>query len=224
VDGREAEDRLYGALARTVKAVASPKRIELLEVLARANGRANPWLAQPAWASPTPRPTSKSSAGLASSTAARWGLRSSTGCRPPTSPSSSVPFVDQALSRLAEVDPLMRDHFAARHGQESVGRDQSVERAGKGDIAVLDVRPVVSRQPRSRHAIRPSGSAGRRPGPAVQGVGEIVALCQGPYCVSAHRAVQRLRAEGYTARRSRTDSRSSALQGSWWQPERSDAT
>ncbi len=35
VNGREAKDRLYEAFARTAKAVASPKRIELLELLAQ---------------------------------------------------------------------------------------------------------------------------------------------------------------------------------------------
>jgi DNA-binding transcriptional ArsR family regulator len=35
VDGREAKDRLYEAFARTAGAAASPKRIELLELIAQ---------------------------------------------------------------------------------------------------------------------------------------------------------------------------------------------
>src|SRR6266498_2953125 len=35
MEGREAKDRLYEQFARTAKAVASPKRIELLELLAQ---------------------------------------------------------------------------------------------------------------------------------------------------------------------------------------------
>ncbi|MGH9030436.1 MAG: ArsR/SmtB family transcription factor [Acidimicrobiales bacterium] len=35
MEGREAKDRLYEAFARTAKAVANPKRIELLELLAQ---------------------------------------------------------------------------------------------------------------------------------------------------------------------------------------------
>jgi DNA-binding transcriptional ArsR family regulator len=35
VDGREARDRLYEAFARTAKAAANPKRVELLELMAQ---------------------------------------------------------------------------------------------------------------------------------------------------------------------------------------------
>ena len=35
MDGREAKDRLYEAFARTAKALSSPKRVELAELLAQ---------------------------------------------------------------------------------------------------------------------------------------------------------------------------------------------
>jgi DNA-binding transcriptional ArsR family regulator len=35
MEGREAKDRLYEAFARTAKALASPKRVELAELMAQ---------------------------------------------------------------------------------------------------------------------------------------------------------------------------------------------
>src|ERR1022692_714129 len=48
---------------------------------------------------------------------------------------------DLARSRLAEVDQVVRDYFGARDALEPVSRPELVERAERGDVVILDVRP-----------------------------------------------------------------------------------
>ena len=50
MEGREAKDRLYDQFARTAKAVASPKRIELLELLAQGEHTVEALARPPGWA------------------------------------------------------------------------------------------------------------------------------------------------------------------------------
>lgn len=113
-----------------------------------------------------------------------------------------VALRDLARSRLAEVDEVVRDYFMARDELEPVSRSELVERANRGEVVILDVRP------------REEFVAGHIPGALSVPLGElddvlgrlrkrapIVAYCRGPYCVLAPQAVERLRARGFKARR-----------------------
>jgi len=77
-----------------------------------------------------------------------------------------------------------------------------VERAGRGEVVILDVRPAAEY------------AAGHIPGALSVPLEEldavlarlpqrsqVVAYCRGPYCVLAPQAVERLRARGFEARR-----------------------
>jgi rhodanese-related sulfurtransferase/DNA-binding transcriptional ArsR family regulator len=109
---------------------------------------------------------------------------------------------DLARVRLSEVDQIMRDYFAARDEFEPIPREELVRRARAGDVVVLDVRPG------SEYA------AGHIPGAVsipldelesrlgeLPARTEVVAYCRGPYCVMAPEAVARLRHAGRRARR-----------------------
>ena len=106
-------------------------------------------------------------------------------------------------ARLAAVRQLAAAYLGDRDQLEPVTREELARRLRNGDrLVVLDVRPA------SEHA------AGHIPGavsipvqelrrrlaelPADQ---EIVAYCRGPYCAFAHEAVALLRQEGFAARR-----------------------
>ena len=105
-----------------------------------------------------------------------------------------------AARRLAEVERVTRRFLEGREGMEAVDREGLLERVRGGQAVVIDVRP------------REEFSAGHIPGavsvpleelearlselPMGQ---EIVAYCRGPYCVLAIQAVERLRASGYRA-------------------------
>ena len=202
MDGREAKDRLYEQFARTAQAVASPKRIELLELLAQGEHTVEA-LAQSA------------SMGVTNTSAHLQRLRQAqmvesrkdgTKVFYRLAGDEVAAFVvalrDLARGRLAEVDRIVQDYFVARDALEPVSRSELIDRAGRGDVVILDVRPADEY------------TAGHIPGAlsvpldrldaALAGLpkrAQIVAYCRGPYCVMAPQAVERLRAKGFKARR-----------------------
>jgi rhodanese-related sulfurtransferase len=107
-----------------------------------------------------------------------------------------------AENRLAEVNRLVQDFVRSRDELEAIPAQEVLERAKKGLVVVLDVRPpeeyaaghlpgavnVPIKQLEARLASLP-----RRK--------EIVAYCRGPYCLMSFEAVQKLRKRGFRARR-----------------------
>ena len=83
-----------------------------------------------------------------------------------------------------------------------MARDALVKRVRKGEVIVLDVRPVA--EYRAAHipgAISiPIQELKRRLSELPEGQ-EIVAYCRGPYCVFSDQAVEILRANGFQASR-----------------------
>jgi rhodanese-related sulfurtransferase/DNA-binding transcriptional ArsR family regulator len=202
MDGREAKDRLYEAFARTAKAAASPKRVELLELMAQGERTVE------ALAVATGMGVTNTSAHL--QVLARSHLvvtrKEATKVFYRLAGDDVTAFVvalrDLARARLAEVEQVVRDYFATGDALELVGRDELVARASEGKVVILDVRPAEE------------FAAGHIPGALSVPLdqldvalsrlpkrAEIVAYCRGPYCVLAPQAVQRLRANGYKARR-----------------------
>ena len=202
MEGREAKDRLYEAFARTAKALSSPKRVELAELLAQGEHSVE-GLAQA-----TGMGVTNTSAHLQVLARARLVAARKEGTRVfyRLSGDDVTAFVvalrDLARSRLAEVDQVVRDYFTVRDVLEPLTREELVERTGRGDVVLLDVRPAAE------------FAAGHIPGALsvplddldaalarLPAGADIVAYCRGPYCVLALQAVERLRARGYKARR-----------------------
>jgi rhodanese-related sulfurtransferase/DNA-binding transcriptional ArsR family regulator len=202
VDGREAKDRLYEAFARTAKALASPKRVELAELMAQGERTVE------ALAQATGMGVTNTSAHLQVLARSRLVATRKQGTRVfyRLAGDDVAAFVvalrDLARSRLAEVDQVVRDYFTARDALEPVTREELVARTGRGKVVILDVRPAAE------------FAAGHIPGALSVPLdqldaalarlpkrAEIVAYCRGPYCVLAPQAVERLRAKGYRARR-----------------------
>lgn len=107
-----------------------------------------------------------------------------------------------AHARLAEVEQVVRAYFGAPDELEPIGREELVARARGGEVVVLDLRP------------RDEYAAGHIPGAVsipLKELGkqlallppdaEIAAYCRGPYCVMAPRGIALLRRHGYRARR-----------------------
>jgi rhodanese-related sulfurtransferase/DNA-binding transcriptional ArsR family regulator len=202
MEEREAKDRLYDAFARTAKAVASPKRVELLELLAQGERTVE------SLAAATAMGVNNTSAHLQVLGRSRLVETRKEGTKVfyRLSGFDVAAFVvvlrDLARSRLPEVDQVVRDYFGARDALEPVGREELLQRAGTGKVVILDVRPVQEYL------------AGHIPGALSVPLDqldatlarlskrrEIVAYCRGPYCVLAPQAVEKLRANGYKARR-----------------------
>ena len=108
-----------------------------------------------------------------------------------------------ATNRLAEVERLVSAYLGSRGELEPVTRQDLRRRLGAGeDLLILDVRP------------RDEFRAGHLPGAISIPLGEllrrldqlsqdrqVVAYCRGPYCAFAPEAVALLRSRGFEARR-----------------------
>lgn len=107
-----------------------------------------------------------------------------------------------AEHRVAEVERLVRLWLAHRDEMEPIPAAELLERAKKGLVTVLDVRPAEEY------------AAGHIPGAINVPVDkleaflsrlpkrkEVVAYCRGPYCLMSFEAVEKLRKRGLRARR-----------------------
>ncbi len=108
----------------------------------------------------------------------------------------------QAISagRIAEVERAAREYLG--ESVEAIGRDELVSRLRTGDLVLLDVRPEDEFE--AGHidgAVSiPIDQLADRLG-ELPDDSEIIAYCRGPLCVYAHDAVRRLRDAGLPARR-----------------------
>jgi len=103
---------------------------------------------------------------------------------------------------LAEVERIVRLYFASKDDLEPVPAADLLERAQRGLVTVLDVRP------REEFAAAHVAGAVNIPIHELERRlaelpkrKEVVAYCRGPYCLMSYDAVQLLRAKGLKARR-----------------------
>jgi rhodanese-related sulfurtransferase len=196
------KDGLYDQFARIGKAVAHPKRIELLDLLCQGE-RSVEVLAQAAALSVT-----NASAHLKVLREARLVETRKEGTRVYYRLGSEsvcelyFSVRDVAAERFAEVEMMVRDYFEARDQLEPVTREELLARTDDGSVLVLDVRPKEEYQ--AGHipgAITiPMAHLEERLADLPRGT-EIVAYCRGPYCVLAPQALEVLRRHGFKARR-----------------------
>ena len=105
-------------------------------------------------------------------------------------------------SHLAEVKQLIQQYFTIKDNLEAIPADELLERARTAQVTVIDVRPA--QEYGAGHLIGainiPIDELESRLAelPAEQ---EIVAYCRGPNCMLSFDAVEKLRREGYDARR-----------------------
>jgi rhodanese-related sulfurtransferase len=202
IDSREIKDSLYEQFARVAKAVASPKRIELLDLLCQGERSVD------VLAGAANMTVKNTSAQLKELRLARLVDTRKEGTRVyyrlADDSVCDLYFMlrDIARDRLAEVNQIARDYFDARDELEPIGRDDLLRRAQAGDVVVLDVRPTeeytAGHIPGSMSVPLTDLEEHMQQLPA--GV-DVVAYCRGPYCVMAPEAITRLRAAGFTALR-----------------------
>ena len=197
---RAFKDAIYEQFARIGKAVSSPKRLELLdllcqgprtvEVLAKESSLTVANASQHLQILRTARLVEAEKEGLF----VVYRLADQTVCE------FFRTMRVLAESRLAEVEQIKRRFLEGREGMEPVDRKALLRLVREGALAVLDVRPVEEY------------NAGHIPGaisiplkelqlrlldlPRDQ---EIVAYCRGPYCVLSIQAVEMLRSRGFQA-------------------------
>lgn len=193
---------MYEQLARIGKALASPGRLELLDLLAQGP-RTVEDLAREAGQSLAN--TSHHLQVLRSARlveAEKAGLYVTYRLADIDVSTFFVGLRRLAESCLAEVEQVTRQYLEARGALESVGSDELLRRVRTGEVTILDVRP------------REEYRAGHIPGAfsvplpelkkrlaELPKRREVVAYCRGPYCVMAIEAVELLRKRGFRAHR-----------------------
>jgi len=197
---REFKDASYGQLARIGKALSSPKRLELLDLLCQAE-RSVDVLAQEAGMSVANTSQHLQALEAACLVEARRKGR----------------FVVYSLAdilvsdffrayrvlgedRLAEIELIQR-RFLAGHGElRSVDREALLQQVESRKVIVIDVRPAAEYE--TGHI---PGAIGiplkdlKRRLAELPRSKEIVVYCRGPYCVFAVDAVRLLRSKGRKA-------------------------
>jgi rhodanese-related sulfurtransferase/DNA-binding transcriptional ArsR family regulator len=197
---RQYKDAIYEQFARIGKAVASPKRLELLDLLCQGE-RTVEVLAREAnlsVANTSQHLQVLRAAHLAE--AEKQGLHVVYRIAEPKVSDFFHALRSLAETQLAEVEQLTRRFFSDKEGLEAVDRQTLLERVGSGMVAVLDVRPPE--EYRAGHlpgALSIPLSELRRRLAELPRDREIVAYCRGPYCVLSVEAVEILRAEGFRA-------------------------
>jgi rhodanese-related sulfurtransferase len=105
-----------------------------------------------------------------------------------------------AETRLAEIEQTTRNFIEGRIGFEVVNREDLLRRVRKGEVTVLDVRPFeefgAGHLPKALSVPLSELEARMKDLPRNR---DIVAYCRGPYCVLAVEAVARLRKRGFRA-------------------------
>ena len=201
---RAFKDRLYGQFARVGKALASPYRLELLELLAQGE-RTVESLANEigvSMANASQHLQTLREAGLVDSRKQGLFVHYRLADEGVFELSASIRTV--AERRLAELERVVREHFGDRSSLEPVGIQDLLQRVRSGAVVVLDARPA------SEYAAGHIAGAISMPASEIKNRlkhlprgKEYVAYCRGPYCVYADEAVKALRGSGRRARRLR---------------------
>ncbi len=199
---REVKDRIYEQFSRIGKAIASPHRLEIIDLLAQGErtveGLANEL------SIPVPNASHHLQAMRAANLVAARKEGTFVYYRLDDPNVFELIRVIRTLAEknFAEIDRILRTYFQARDELEPVGRDDLLDRARAGEVIVLDVRPPE--EFRAGHipgAVSvPVEELERRIAEIPQDK-EVIAYCRGPSCVMAHQAVQKLRSHGRLARR-----------------------
>jgi rhodanese-related sulfurtransferase/predicted transcriptional regulator len=199
----EVKTALFDEFARIGKALASGRRIELLDVLANGE-RSVETLAHRiglSVANTSQHLQLLRQAGLVASR--REGTSVHYRLAAPEVFELWRAIRTLAAMRLAEVERLAATYLGARDELEPVTRHELARRLQEDDdLVVLDVRPTEEH--RAAHipgAVSIPITELRRRLRELPGDREIVAYCRGPFCAFAHEAIAALRAEGFHARR-----------------------
>jgi rhodanese-related sulfurtransferase len=197
---RRAKTHLFEAIAVMGKALASPVRLELLDLLAQAP-RTVDELAQTSGQS-----TANASQHLQALHAAGLVARERDGTHVRYELAGDetlrlwLALREASAIRLAEVERAAREYLGG--DIEAIGREELVARLARGDVVLVDVRPGEEYAAGHIEGARsiPIDELEQRLAELPDGP-EVIAYCRGPFCAYAHEAVRRMRAAGHAARR-----------------------
>lgn len=197
---RELKNQLYEQVARIGKAIASPKRLELIELLCQGEKTVETLAAQ-----------AEISVKLASAHLKELRMAHLVDTRKEgkyvvyrlTSTSVAdlwVTLRTEAEERLVELQMALASIAEPGADLQGIDRSEILRRAAAGEIIVLDVRPQAefsaAHLPHA-HSL-PIEELKRRLAELPKDV-PVVAYCRGPFCLMAKAATELLRKKGYQA-------------------------
>jgi rhodanese-related sulfurtransferase len=200
MDSPRPKDALFEAIAMMGKAFASPRRLELIDLLAQgsrsvdelagASGQSN--------ANTSQHLQALHAAGIV--TRQRDGLRVRYSLAGDDILELWLELREASATRLAEVQRAAGEYLG--DDVDAISRDELIARMARGDVVLVDVRPA---QEFAAGHIDGAESIPidelRRRLAELPDDREVIAYCRGPFCAYAHEAVRTLRAEGRPARR-----------------------
>jgi rhodanese-related sulfurtransferase/DNA-binding transcriptional ArsR family regulator len=202
VGSRAFKTALYEQLARVGKALASPLRIEILELLTQAPRTVESLAGELALT------MANTSAHLQVLKQARLVESKKAGLHVTyrLADDSVAGLVRElrtvAERRLAELERVVRTYLGDRDAMDAVALEELARRLRDDSVIVLDVRPASEYEAgHIEGAVSiPLGELAERMKELPRGK-EVVAYCRGPYCVFADEAVATLRQNRRKARR-----------------------
>jgi rhodanese-related sulfurtransferase/predicted transcriptional regulator len=197
---RQAKDALFEAVAHMGKAFASPRRLELIDVLAqgprtveelaRASGQSTANASQHLLALHASGVVTREREG----TRVRYALAGEDVLR------LWLELRKASATRLAEVERAARNYLGEE--VEAISREELIPRLGSNDVVLIDVRPAEEFAAGHIEGARsiPLEELDERLAELPPDC-EVVAYCRGAFCAYAHEAVRRVRATGRQATR-----------------------
>ena len=202
MDKRKTKDLLYEEVARIGKAVSSPKRLELLELLAQGEKTVD------ALAAEAGIDIKLASAHLKVLKAARLVVAERDGRFIAYRLSGEdvgalwVKLRTVAEEHLVELKVAMDGIFSAPEKLDAETRRSLMSKARRGDVVVIDVRPAAEYDnghlPFARSMPLDEIRQRIKELPADK---DIVAYCRGPFCMMSAEAVALLQEHGYRAQK-----------------------
>ena len=199
---RRFKDSVYEQFARVGKALASPRRLELLDLLGQGPRTVEELARQAGQSLPNTSHHLQVLRAARLVEAEREGLFVTYRLAAEEVGTLFAALRELAESRLAEVAQGRREFLESRGAMEPIERAELLDRVSRGEVTVLDVRP------------REEYAAGHIPGAVSVPLGElagyldrlprdreVVAYCRGPYCVLALDAVDLISDHGFRATR-----------------------
>ena len=202
MDKRTFKNKVYQELARIVKALSNPHRLEILELLAQGE------FSVEEIASQTDLSVANASQHLQvlkraqlveTRREATWIFYHLAG---PNVFMAWRALRDLGVERMAEVERIVQAFRESKQGLESVTISDLIQKMKRKSVTIIDVRPEP--EYKKGHIagalnIPVDGLSGELQ--KLSSGNEIVAYCRGPFCVLADEAVEILTRMGYIAKR-----------------------
>jgi len=199
---RAFKNAINDQFARIAKALASPRRIELLDALAQCPRTVESLANQTGMSVANTSQHLQILRAVGLTESEKNGLFVSYRLADTEVADFLLALRRLATSRLGDLDRIVQRFVADRHPLEAVDRETLLARVQLGEVVLIDVRPLEEYR------------AGHIPGARSMPIAEleqhlaelpcdrqIVAYCRGPYCLLAPEAVEILRGKGFTALR-----------------------